>query len=144
MPRGRPFEPGNKLGRGRPRGSRNQRSLIAQELLDSHAEPVMRQALVMALKGDAPTLRTLLGYILPRRKSPLAKTGPLPTRTAEELSASSEKLMKRVIAGKVSTSEALEVFALMEHRRKMIETESLETRLANLEKRTTEIDGPIK
>src|SRR2546425_12528939 len=33
MKRGRPFEPGNKLGRGRPPGSRNKKTLIIQEIL---------------------------------------------------------------------------------------------------------------
>jgi hypothetical protein len=31
--RGRPFEPGNKLGRGRPKGSRNKAKSPGQDLL---------------------------------------------------------------------------------------------------------------
>jgi hypothetical protein len=85
MKKGRPFEPGNKFGCGRPRGSRNKKSLAAQQLLDSHAESVVRKALVEAMKGDAPLLRTLLGHILPRRRDAPVKTGPLPVHTAEEL-----------------------------------------------------------
>jgi hypothetical protein len=54
--RGRPFEVGNKLGRGRPRGSRNKRTLAVQELLNGHTEGLVRKALVMALQGDAGSL----------------------------------------------------------------------------------------
>ena len=65
MPRGRPFQPGNNWGRGRPKGSRNRKTLLAEELLDSHAEAVVSQALALAEKGDAPVLRILLAHILP-------------------------------------------------------------------------------
>src|SRR5205085_11160757 len=34
--RGRPFQPGNKYGRGRPRGSRNKLARVCQDTLDSH------------------------------------------------------------------------------------------------------------
>ena len=80
---GRPFQPGNRFGRGRPR---NKRSLLAQELLESHAEAVMRQGLVLALKGDAPLVKYLLGLFYPRRKDSPPKTGPLPLGNAVELS----------------------------------------------------------
>jgi len=50
---GRPFERGNKIGKGRPRGSRNQRTVFA-EMMDSHGEALIKQCQVMALKGDRP------------------------------------------------------------------------------------------
>ena len=135
MPRGRPFQPGNQYGRGRPRGSRNKKTLLASELLDSHSEAVVRQALVLALKGDAQMIRILLGHMLPRRRDLPLKTGPLPMGSAEELSKSSEKLMKRVFSGHVSPSEALEVAELMDHRRRIIEAENFDMRIRALEQR---------
>jgi hypothetical protein len=65
--RGRPFEPGNKFGRGRPRGSRNKTSAAVQELLNSHAEAIVRKAILLALKdGGQPTMiRALLDRIVP-------------------------------------------------------------------------------
>ena len=44
MKRGRPFEPGNHFGRGRPKGSRNKRSLVANELLIEHGEAIVRKS----------------------------------------------------------------------------------------------------
>ena len=98
---GRPFEPGNKLGRGRPRGSRNKNSLLTRELLDRHGEALVRKAVVQALKGDVPMLRTLLAHILPRRTDPPVKTGPLPMGTAEEISQSSQAVLQQVASGKM-------------------------------------------
>jgi hypothetical protein len=55
--RGRPFERGNKLGKGRPSGSRNQRTVFA-EMMDRHGVAVIKQCLVRALqKGDPTAMR---------------------------------------------------------------------------------------
>jgi hypothetical protein len=104
--KGRPFEPGNKLGRGRPRGSRNKNSLLTRELLDSHGEALVRKAVLQALKGDVPMLRALLAHILPRRTEPPVKTGPLPVGTAEQISQSSQGVLQKVASGKMTTSQA--------------------------------------
>jgi hypothetical protein len=130
---GRPFEPGNKLGRGRPPGSRNRRSVAAQELLDGYAESVIRQSLVVAMKGDHSMLRTLLGYVLPRRRDLPVKTGTLRTGSTAELSESSQTILKKVASGQLTPSEALVIGELLESRRRIIETEQMETRLRNLE-----------
>jgi len=136
MKRGRPFEAGNKFGGGRPRGSRNKRSLLAQQLLDSHAESVVRKALVDAMKGDAQLLRTFLGYILPRRRDAPLKTGPLPVHTAEELAQSSEAVLQGAASGQITLQEAHALSALMEGRRRVLETRDLEARLRALEDAT--------
>jgi hypothetical protein len=133
MTKGRPFQPGNHFGRGRPRGSRNKRSLMAQELLECHAEAVTRQALVLALKGDSQMIRFLLSLIHPRRKDLPPKTGSLPMHSIAELSQASEKLIKKVTSGKVSISDALGLTELMERRRRIIETEDHEKRIQAVE-----------
>lgn len=138
MPRGRPFQPGNNLGRGRPKGSRNRKSLLAEELLDSHAEAVMSQALALAEKGDAQVFRILLGHILPRRRELPLKTGPLLMGTAAELSQSSEKLMNKVTSGQISLSDAKGIADLLEQRRHILETENLEKRVRAIEQKTDE------
>ena len=62
--RGRPFERGNKISKGRPPGSRNQRTVFA-EMMDSHGEALIKQCQVMALKGDATALRLCIERLLP-------------------------------------------------------------------------------
>jgi hypothetical protein len=136
MLKGRPFQPGNQFGRGRPQGSRNKKSLIAWDLLDRNAERIVRQAIKLAQKGDSQMVRFLAGYILPRRDGCPVNTGPLPTGSVEELSQSSVKLIKKVTSGQLSPSEGLEIADLMDHRRHIIETENHEARLRALEKIT--------
>jgi hypothetical protein len=134
MKRGRPFEPGNKFGRGRPRGSRNKRTLIAQQLLDEHAEPIVRKAMILALQGDSRLLQSLLSYILPRRKDAPLKTAMLRTATTEELSESFEQILKKVSSGEITLSQARELVVLMEARRDMVKTEEFDKRLRVVEK----------
>src|SRR6266699_188846 len=62
--RGKPFEPGNKMGKGRPPGSRNQRTVFSQ-MMDSHGEALIKQCQVLALKGDPTALRLCLERLLP-------------------------------------------------------------------------------
>jgi|HubBroStandDraft_5_1064220.scaffolds.fasta_scaffold07031_1 hypothetical protein len=50
--------------------------------------------------------------------------------------------MKKVASGQISPSEALEIADLMNHRRRIIETESHEIRLRALEQITDENKPP--
>ena len=75
MTRGRPFKPGNKFGRGRPRGSRNKKTAIIQELLDEHGPALIRKTLLLAHNGDRRCLQILVERILPRGKeAPITTT----------------------------------------------------------------------
>src|SRR5215471_10824957 len=121
LTRGRPFEPGNKFGRGRPRGSRNKKTLLAQELLEKHGESLMAHAIVAARK-DNQVLRSLIPYILPRRKDSPINLGPLPVGNTEELAEASEKLFKSVSEGKITPSDALATGEVLERHRRMLET----------------------
>jgi hypothetical protein len=51
--RGRPFEPGKSGNpKGRPKGSRNQATLLAEALLDGEAETLTRTMIEKASDGD--------------------------------------------------------------------------------------------
>jgi hypothetical protein len=131
--RGKPFEPGNKFGRGRPRGSRNKTTVMAQELLDSNAESVVRKCLVMALQGNLKAMQLCMDRVLPARRDLPVKVGPLPMGSAAEISDASEKILEKVVAGRLSPSEGQGVFTLIEGRRKTLETENLAQRVKALE-----------
>ena len=131
--RGRPFEPGNQIGCGRPRGSRNKRTLIGKELLDEHAEAVVRKALVLALKGDTTLLRLFLTYILPRPQDSPVATGPLPMATIEDREKTFTTVIDKVAAGNLSLDQSHDIVDLMAARCRLIQTEELEARVRKLE-----------
>ena len=131
--RGRPFQPGNKFGRGRPKGSRNKRTMLGKELLDEHGEAIIRSALVAALRGDKAILRALLSYVLPRPKDLPPKPGPLPMKTIEDLAKTFEHTVEKVSSGRITTNQASEILDWIEARRRIIETQELASRVKALE-----------
>src|SRR3954464_5825659 len=83
--RGRPFQPGNKCGRGRPRGSRNKRILAWEEMLGEHGEALVKKCVVMAMQGDRAAMRLCMERLVPPCKQSPAQF-PLPSfTTAAEL-----------------------------------------------------------
>jgi hypothetical protein len=133
MARGRPFEAGNKFGRGRPRGSKNRTTVVAQQLLESHAEPVIRKALMMAIQGDTAAMKLCMDRILPVCRELPVKLGKLPTATAAEVSKSTQKVLQALAVGRLPMGQALTMSDLLEKRRRAIETEGLDERLRKLE-----------
>ena len=133
--RGRPFQPGNKFGKGRPRGSRNKTTQAALALLDSYAEPVTRKAILTALQGEPTILRVVLDRIVPVRREVGVKLGALPMATTADLLKASEAVFRKTASGDLTLTEAKGFADLIEGRRKVIETHELAQRVEALEAR---------
>jgi hypothetical protein len=138
QPRGRPFAPGNKLGRGRPRGSRNKATLALQEMLGQHAEPLVKKCVVMALQGDTTAMRLCIERLLPPRKQSPVKFKLPPITTAPELAQAQIIMLETLSRGQLTPAEAETIGNLFENRRRMMETEDLAARLQALEQRERE------
>jgi hypothetical protein len=123
--RGRPFQPGNKFGRGRPRGSRNKRAVLVEELLAENSHSLLSQALKMAHEGNVPLLRLLLDRVLPRPKDAPVEIGPLPIGTPAELEQSQAKVMQELGLGQLTLHQAEQIFSLLDNRRRVLETHEL-------------------
>src|ERR1700737_31359 len=70
---------------GRPPGSRNHATRIAEILLDGEAEALTRKAVTLALDGDALALRLCLDRIIPPRRGRRVQLGLPPLRGAADL-----------------------------------------------------------
>jgi len=134
MKTGKPFEKGNKIGKGRPRGSRNKRTVLSQQLLDEHAESLLLQAILLARQGDAGMVKALLPYLLPRSHEKPIELGPLPVGTAEEVSESAKIVLNKVAAGEITLNQGRELFELLNTCRLFIETHDHEARIAAIER----------
>src|SRR3954469_23570772 len=63
--RGRPFQQGNP---GRPFGSRNKRTLLAEQIMGEDLEAVARAVSNAAQNGDMQAARTILDRLAPIRR----------------------------------------------------------------------------
>ena len=142
--RGRPFEPGNKMGRGRPKGSRNKATDEAREIFQTHAASVVRKGISLALQGDPRLLTTLMNRALGPQEYP-KKFGKLAMRTTDDLMRMSDLVAKKLGAGDITTTQALDLGSFIEQRRKVIEAHEFEKRLQSVEqsKRELPLDGVV-
>jgi hypothetical protein len=133
--RGRPFQPGNKCGRGRPRGSRNKRTIQWEEMLSEHGEALVKKCVVMALQGDMAALRLCMERLVAPCKQSSAQF-PLPSiTTAAELVQAQAAVLEAFSHGQLTPSHAETMSDLLERHRRLLETEQIEARLQALEQR---------
>ena|SRR5690242_12330762 len=131
--RGRPFEKGNKLGRGRPPGSRNAATLALEALMEGEGETLTRKCIELAKAGDMTALRLCLERIYPVRKGwPVAVELP-PVETAADVLAAHAVIIQEMAAGNLTPEEGAAFIAALESKRKAIETVDIEQRLAAIE-----------
>jgi hypothetical protein len=124
------FGPGNS---GKPKGTRHKATQAALALLDGEAEALTRQAVTMALGGDATALRLCLERIVPpRRDAPVTFDLP-PMGTARDAAKAAGAVLGAVAHGDLTPTEGAHIMALVETYRRTLETTELEARLAALE-----------
>jgi hypothetical protein len=135
--RGRPFEPGRSGNpNGRPKGSRNQATLLAESLLEGEVEALMRKLINRTLEGDTTALRLCLERLLaPRRERRVAFELPVKIETAADAAGASSAVLAECAAGNLSPSEASEILALISSHVRVLEVAELEARVATLENR---------
>jgi hypothetical protein len=136
--RGRPFEPGNKFGRGRPAGSRNKSTVALQSILDQRGETILTKAVVMALEGDTTALRLCVERLLPpRRNSPVRFKLPR-INSAADVARALSKVIQAVANGKLAPAEGEKITTMLESVQRIIESVDLEKRVGALERQHSE------
>jgi hypothetical protein len=127
------FAAGNKLGKGRPQGSRNKVSLAIDELLGGEAEKLTRKAIELAMSGDTVALRLCLERLCPPRKErPISCKLPKMEDTGD-LVAGISAIMAAVGNGELTPGEGQALASLIEAQRRTLESEDMEQRLIALE-----------
>lgn len=123
---------------GRPTGARNAATMAAEALLEGEAEAITRAAIDKAKEGDATALRLCLERIYPVRKGrPIALALPA-TETAADVNAAMSAVVAQMAAGDITPDEAGAVVAVIDAKRRAIETDELDRRLRQVE---TQLEG---
>jgi hypothetical protein len=134
--RGRPFQKGHSGNpNGRPKGSRNKTTIIAQALLDGEAEALVRKVVQMALEGNPACIRICLERLVPlKRDAPIDFSLP-------EMGAVADipKLFASVAAtldqGGITPSEVSTLTHMTDVFRKLLEVAELDPRITALEEK---------
>jgi hypothetical protein len=127
------FQRGNQYGRGRPQGSRNKATIALQALLDGEGEAITRVAVERAKSGDATALRLCLERLIPEKRDRTVKLNFSSIETIAGVAQALDTLLQAVGGGEITPSEASTLAAVLETRRRVIETQELEQRIAKLE-----------
>ena len=132
-PRGRPFEPGNTAGHGRPKGSRNKATQMSQELLGENSEPVIRKCIAMARKGDSVAMRLCIERIYPLRRAMPVKFAMPRIEKVSDLPAAVNSVLRAVARGRLTTAEGQQIVPLLESLGAVLALQELEMRLKLVE-----------
>jgi hypothetical protein len=138
--RGKPFEPGNQKGRGRPPGSRNKKSLFFEEFQKNGLDAI-RMVKLQALKGNQQALDSWLDRLEPRCKPANSRFRLPPIRNAEDLAKVLPALLQAVARGQISAQECETIGRTLESQQRVIQASEYEARIRALEQRTTERSG---
>ena len=134
--RGKPFVKGQSGNpNGRPEGSRNKATILAQALFDGQAEELIQKCIQMALEGDSTAMRLCIERLVPPRKDRPVNLDLPKMECVEDTVNAMAVISSGVGDGELTPSEGQVLSGMVENYRKAIETTELEERISNLEKR---------
>lgn len=131
--RGRPFQPGNKYGRGRPKGSRNKVARVCLDTLERFAPTLINKCVFQALQGDMRALRLCIERLMPARRQRTLHFKLPPVKTLSDVIAASESVLCGVTQGKLTPDEGQVLSGILDGRRRTIESQELDQRLRAVE-----------
>jgi hypothetical protein len=132
--RGRPFVKGQSGNpAGRPRGSKNRKTLAARELLDGEAEVLTRKAVELAMNGDAAAMRLCLERVMAPRRDPEVRLDLPPIRDAGDVAGALAAVNGGGRAGQPRARRGGRIGSAPRHLHPGIEATDFERRLRRIE-----------
>jgi len=127
----RPGHSGN--AKGKPKGCKHKATRFAEALIGGEAEAIIRKVVEGALAGDTACLRLCLERLAPPVKElPLTIDLP-PIESAKDAVCALSAVIQSVGMGGLIPSEGTALAGLIESMRRVLETQTLEERVAALE-----------
>lgn len=121
---------------GRPRGSRNKRTILIEQLFAGELENIAAIAIALAKNGDVAMIREILTRVAPaRRGTPIQITGFPKIESVKDVPPALAHIAGRVAAGELSPEEAAALAAVLREFVTASEAVDMEARLAALEDR---------
>lgn len=119
--------------KGKPRGTLNKKTVLAMALLEQDLEEITKVVVDAAKGGDMQAARFIVERMVPpMRERPITIDLPV-VGSAAGVSAAQQEILCAVARGDLLPAEGTTLASIVELRRKSIETEELELRIAALE-----------
>jgi hypothetical protein len=130
------LEPGNKRGRGRPKGSRNKRSLAYDALAKKDAVEIIRQVISKALAGDMNAAQMILSKIWRVPRDRLVKIDLPPVGCAAQVPAFIGAVLKAVADAEITPAEGDSFASIIGKLQSAVTLTELEERIRLIEAST--------
>lgn len=117
---------------GRPRGSRDPRTVVLAQLLDGEGELITRKLIDQAKSGEPWAVRLCIERLLPRHERRISVDLPK-VEKAEDVAEAVASVIELTADGQLTIEEARGFLALLDQQRKAIETGELAVRLEVIE-----------
>ncbi|MDP2852083.1 MAG: DUF5681 domain-containing protein [Gallionella sp.] len=130
----KPGQSGNP--KGKAAGSRNKATTMVLNLMETGAREITDAVITAAKGGDLTAARMVLDRLAPPAKERPVSLDMPDTGTAAGVSAAQEAILQAVATGELLPGEAATLAGIVEGRRRALETQELEQRIAALENRT--------
>ncbi len=121
------FEDGNPGGPGRVRGSRNKASLMREAISQADGIGILHALVKKARKGDVAAARLILSYICP--PGTFAKISLPPINDGAGIAKGQACIIDAASNEEISLEQAGQYSALLENRRRALETVDIERNL---------------
>lgn len=135
------FKQGNKIGKGRPQGSRNKVSIAAMALLKDEEHALSRRAIELAINGNVQMLQFTLSRLLPPppKDSPV-NLADMPTCNDVESTATlSSYILAKLSSGQITPVQAHLVSGVIEKHIRCLQLTDVEARLEAIEDRLEKV-----
>jgi uncharacterized protein DUF5681 len=130
-PRGRPFERGNP---GRPPGSKNKTTRLAEQLAADQTEQLVQKLLELARAGNMAALRMVLDRVWPPRKGQPVNVLMPPINTSEDVLPAIASIWTAIRQGALTPDEAGALCLVAERSMAVISQAEILKRIELLEK----------
>lgn len=127
----KPGQSGNP--KGKPAGARNKATMAVLKLMESGAKEITAAVITAAKAGDLTAARMVLDRLAPPAKERPVRLDLPDTGTAQGVSDAQHAILQAVAAGELLPGEGATLAGIVEGRRKALETQELEARIAALE-----------
>jgi hypothetical protein len=122
---------------GRPPGSRNKATILAEAMFQGEAEAIIRLAIDKAKEGDITAIRLCLERVFPRLRDRATVFDLPPINGAPEALAALTSIVAGVRGGELTAAEGCELSKLVDHYLRALDAKDFEQRLNGLGSEST-------